>query len=580
MNPTDECLELWPLARPSQRELNANSPAEKESHRIALANSAVADMVGRWRDGQQLSDEDYLTMRGLINDAATDRAAGAYMRVMGVFLGRGIWQHYSDAIAYYGINDPAEQARCERQGGRALFGAIVIANEFMVQNDTSVRVPSHFERIALESIKYILWRLTGQQLLELPKDDDYKFKAAVEREWRKVLRYGNGFYGFTVIPKVSIMDMVRYQQLHGGDDLVSWSISNWVLWTYTAFPVVIEAVAPGFNEKAFKARLEAMYEPLVQACAIEMLRRARATRTQWTDVPAKEDVIGEFRALLSSAVDDYDFTYGKPKAQASTVGAIGLASSPEIRDQLDRQLAKAGAPISSREMAHVGFARYISAKFENHLRQSYAFYGGDVEYSETETDAGDLTDSDEEGAEVLGYGEDAVYPRTEAGGNDLTDSHGEAAEVFAEESARTGRMSDVGLEVKVAFEKDGVEYLYRRQMALACRVTEEQLRYWHRQDYLPTPRVRDIDPGAPRTIANRRVYPWTDDMREQIRELAERQEALKANPTEGLLSLEIAAKRLNKEPRTLHNWRSEGKIEEVRHGNRVFIPEEEVERLA
>ncbi len=479
MKPTDECLELWPLGQPRARALNARDALQAQCAATARSEPDIRRILEDWRAGTQVSDSDYLLLRdGALTSPLARRQACEF--VLSEFLAP-IWERtIQDGLLYYDI-DLRNRSRLLQAAFDAIKGAIIIANKFMVQNDTSVRVPSHFERIALESIKYILWRLTGQQLSELPKDDDDKFKAAVEREWREVLRYGNGFYGFTVIPKVSIMDMVRYQQLGGGDDLVSWSISNWVLWTYTAFPVVVEAVVPGFGEKALKARLEAMYEPLVQSHAIEMLRRARATRDQWADVPEKEDVIGELRALLSSAV--------------------------EIRDQLDRQLAKAGAPISSREMAHVGFARYISAKFENHLRQSYAFYGGDVEYSETETDAGDLTDSDEEGAEVLGYGEDAVYPRTEAGGNDLTDSHGEAAEVFAEESARTGRMSDVGLEVKVAFEKDGVEYLYRRQMALACRVTEEQLRYWHRQDYLPTPRVRDIDPGAPRTIANRRVYP-------------------------------------------------------------------------
>jgi len=545
LQPRDECLELWPLGRPEHRRLHDADPRQAKWKRIALANPEVREVVEDWQSGEQVSDEAYLALRELINRAATDEAAEAYWHVMGELLGPKLGRCLLDAAGYYDI--PIADRSLHESYAHATRGAVIIANDYMVRGDTSVPVPSHFERIVLEGFKILLWGLTGQQLAELPEKED-AFKAAVERGWREVLGYGNGFYGFTVVPRIGILDMVRYQQLGGGDDLVSWSMANWVLWTMTAFPVPVQLVVPEFREKALKDRLKAMYEPLVHTFPWRLRKRAKVVLGGWRDVAKHEHVVGELRALLDTLIDEYDFMHGKPKAQLSSVGAIGWASSPELRERLDRQLKEAGLPISSRDLAHVGFARYVAGKFEEHLREHYPI--DEAEFGDAEKAPGTLGEADSE-----------------------------EGEAFMEDSARTEETSDVGDGVPVALERKGIRYLYIRQMAYATGIEMERLRTWMKRGYLPDMRVRDIDPGAARHIRNRRVLPWTNEMIETIDRLKLEKDAMQVKSAEGLYSLDEAAVALGVTVRTLHKWRKRGRVRTTELGHRVFVPVEEVERL-
>jgi hypothetical protein len=260
------------------------------------------------------------------------------------------------------------------------------------------------------------------------------------------------------------------------------------------------------------------------------------------------DLVGEFDAVLRKGIDDYDFMYHKPQEVASSVGAVGFASSSDWREILQDRLTQAGLSVDAGNMIHVGFTGYLVGRFEEHLRESFPKHA---------TGHYDLKDN----------------------GGTLVDGEGEVAQVFREESARTRLHSDAGDDVPVAFEKHGVMYMYIRQMASVCAVTVDQLRNWDRRGHLETLRMRDIDPGAPETIADRRVYPYTNEMLAQIKELAERKEMLQADPKEDVLSRNEAAARLDITARTLDNWRKQGKIEAIEIDHRVFIPEAEVERV-
>jgi excisionase family DNA binding protein len=544
MKPRDECLEFWPLSAPEKRALRIEAPWHRDARRAALSRREVRDVIERWEAGEQVADDDYLMLREGLNRAAEDQA-DVYWYVLSQLLRPHIKRLLLDAVSYY--RTPLSIAYLVPRAFTALKGAIVVASEAMVRGDTSVRVPSHFERIVLECLKYFLFGLTGQQLAKLPRDARH-FKSAVEQEWREVLGYGNGFYGFTVIPRVSILDLVRYQQLGGGDDLVSWSIGNWVLWTMTAFPVPVQLVVPGFKDKALKARLKAMYEPLVHSFAWRLRKRAKVVLGSWRDVPGHEDVLGELRALLDSLIDEYDFMYGKPEAQLSSVGAIGWASSPELRERLDRQLKQAGLPISSRDLVHVGFARYVAGKFEEHLRQHYPI--DEAEFGDAEKAAGTLGEADSE-----------------------------EAEAFMEDSARTKETSDVGKGVPVALEREGTKYLYLRQMTYATGIEMERLRTWMKRGYLPDLRVRDIDPGAARRLLNRRVLPWTNEMIERIDGLASEKRVGWPDSAKRLYSLGEAAALLGIDRRTLYRWRKKGRLTTVKVGGKIFVSGEELQRL-
>jgi len=546
LKPTTACLELWPLGRPESRSWHILEERDPDL-KIALANAIVSDIAERWLAGERLTDDDYLSLRGLINEASTDEAASAYLIVTAEFLWARTYQQYCDAVDSYPLD-------CNRSdeyyvlSGIGVFGGIVCANDYMVRNDSCVQVPSHFERIVLEVHRVFLWAAAGKPSIRLPRNNS-DFKLAVERHWLEVLTYGNGYYGFTVLPLIHIDDLVRYQQLGGGDDLVSWSISNWVIWSMTAFPSIVQTLIPDFGERAFGSRLRKMYEPLVQSYATKFVKRAELIDGK-ADAPKRSDVAGELRALLWHAIKEYDFNYGKPDAMLSSVGAVGPESSPRWREDLDRRFREFDLPFSARDVAHVGFPRYVVGKFDEHLRESYRWH--DPEFGEADKQSGAIVEGS-----------------------------GEAAEVFEEETNRTRRKSNAGTGVRVAHEKGGVKYLYIKQMAYVCgpEITEDQLRNWDQRGHLETLRMRDVDPGAPSTIADRRIYPYTNEMIQRIHELAERKEMLQADPTEGVLSRKEAAARLGITTRTLDNWRRDGKVEEYEMEHRVFIAEDEVERL-
>jgi DNA-binding transcriptional MerR regulator len=543
-NPSDQCLEFWPLGRPQHRALTGGAPDERRWRAMLLSNPGVEQIIEHWLSGAQVSDTQHLHLRSLTYSAPFQDAANAYWYLFTEMLYPKTARYLEHAIGYYGLSEPSPIKLA--QVSAALRGGVATANEYMVRNDSSVRVPSHFERIVFEALKTMIFILFGVSFLRLPRAT-HPFRREVEREWRRVLCYGNGLYGFTVFPRIHMEDLVRYQLLRDKTPLVSWSISNWVIWSMTAFPSPVQIVCPEFGHRAFGVRLRRMYEPLVQSYATKLVTRAERIDGQ-RDAPKRADVVGELQALLSHLIEEYDFNYGKPDAMLSSVGTIGPESSPRWREDLDQRFGELGLPFRAHDVAHVGFPRYVVGKFEEHLRESYRW------------NAAEFGQADRQSGVIL-------------------EGTGEAAEVFAEETKRTRRKSDAGPSIPVAFEKGGMRYLYIEQMAMACGVTVDQLRNWDRRGCLETLRVRDIDPGAPATIANRRVYPYTEEMLSQIKELAERKDMLQADPREGLLSRQEAADRLGISTRTLDNWRKDGRIAEVKIEHRVFISEDEVERL-
>lgn len=544
-HPDDECLEIWPLSRPASRKLPENDSRQKRCNQVALSNAVIRAIVERWERGAQITDDEYLTLARLITDAEPDEAAEAYTHIMSALLMPKLMRCVLDGAEYYGL-DPQDPDTQAAGAAACQLACVIFPDETTVHGDISVPVPSHFERVALEAFKAAFWEFTGVGFIALP-DEKEAFKTELEREWWKVLRCGNGFHGFTVVPRIRFDDLVRYQQLGGGDDLVSWSISNWLIWCMKAFPPPVQTVVPEFADKAYGDRLMQMYEPLVGRFVGKLLARFRKMGRP-EDAPPRSAAADGFRAVLRQAIEDYDFMYRKADAMISSVGAIGAASSPEWRSKLDERFAQFGLPLGTRDVVHVGFTGYVVGVFEQHLREHYP-----------------LADAE---SEALG----------ETAGT-VVDGGGEATGVFGEESSRMRRKSDAGDGVPIALEREGIKYLYIRQMAFACGVTVDQLRNWDRRGYLKTLRVGEVDPGAAPTVANWRIYPYTAEQIERIRNLAEERALPSGDPARTVLSRRQAAKRLGVSTRTLDNWCRRGKIKCFRKGLRVFIPETEVERI-
>lgn len=541
----EACLELWPLGRPQHRALPDRQPQQRDWNRIAMANAEVRRIVEHWEAGEQVTDQQYLRLRSLISGAATKEAADAYWHVMAALLLPKAGYYALDAAQYYGLKvlDRAVRAAF----ARLLSGCVIIANEFMVMNDDCVAVPSHFERIVLECLKVFLFGLARCPFRDLPQEDG-AFGEAVEDEWRRVLEFGNGLHGFTVHPCIHMDDLVRYQQLRDRDHLVSWSISSWVIWSMTAFPHPVQTLAPRFGEKAFGERLVRMHESLVQSFATKI-----CGRLEWVegghDEIKRRAVEGSLRALLWKLIDGYDFGRGKPKeAMLSSVGAVAPESSPALREALRARLDEFGLPFAVRDIVHIGFARYVVAKFEQWVREMYP-------------------------------PNQPVFAPGYEGGPALTEGSGDAAEAFAEETRKGRRKRDRSEGIRVACRAAGIDYLFRRQMAFVCRVSPDQLLKWDRSGELRALRLRDVDPFAAESVADRRVYPHTPEMIEQIEGLRDRKQALQAESCPGMLSRKQAAEALGISTRKLDQMRQAGAIATERVGHRVFIPEAEVERI-
>ena len=247
--------------------------------------------------------------------------------------------------------------------------ALVVPRQDVVALDADSCVRSHFERLFFDTYSLILSQFLHPGHLALPEEPE-AFRTQFEQQWRRVLRYGNGNFGLTVQPLVSILDMVRYQQLKGGDDLVSWSVANWVRWKMDVFPLTVQRVVPDFREVALKRRLVAMFEPLVGYCALLAARRLRlADETEGqSDYSRLQE---EFRAVLSAAIEKYDFMYGKDGTPEQAVGALGLSESPKRRARADAALQALDIPLGSKDLAHVGIAAFLSARLRQHLREFY-----------------------------------------------------------------------------------------------------------------------------------------------------------------------------------------------------------------
>ena len=173
-------------------------------------------------------------------------------------------RHEGDAVAYY--HAPGLTLRTLMAAAPLAFrGALVVCRDDIVAADIASPVRSSFERLFGDAFKYILWGLLGGPMGQMPADDG-AFQDAVEVEWRKVLQYGNGLYGLSVIPMVPTLDLVRYQELGGRDKVVSRGIAEYFMLLLGAFPPLVAHVLPQLGEAAFRRRLgSCRFHPAISA---------------------------------------------------------------------------------------------------------------------------------------------------------------------------------------------------------------------------------------------------------------------------------------------------------------------------
>lgn len=539
-----ECLDFWPLGRVPRRQLEA-APGEEHFRTEALSIPWVRPILEKWQAGGQVTDEEYLRLRAAAFRLGTQKVESVYLYVLRQLLRVGLTRHTEDAIFYYGL-----QPRLPAWGSlsaivpSAVDIALFIARDELVDLDASAPVISHFERVVYEVFRILFYAFIGVRSLTMPEDNE-AFLDRFETEWARAMSYGNGYYGLTVIPLLSIEDMVRYQQLGGRRRAVSRSMVEYLIVQMDVFPLVVQLVAPRFREVALKKRLVAMFDPLAGSCASDAEWRLKYAGEEET--PSEPQLLKEeMSAVVSAAIDEYRFMHGKGGGVPDAVGMLGINASYDLRRWIELVLGELGLPIEVSQLVHVNAARYIGARLRAHLREYYPVRKmSTVSLNQPVTEDGSTL-----GDLVADSGEDAA---------DKSATH----------------------HVSVAYTVEGVQYLYIEAMAGHVHVSEDRLRHWDQEGTLKALRVRDILPDIGGKIeANRRVYPYTRKMVETIKALASRKKQRASHLKEGEFTRAEAAAFLHVSYRTLQRMEDRGEARPIRPDGKPIYTQEEIHHLA
>lgn len=519
-------------------------------------------LVREWERGGRVTDEQYLRLRYEV----VERHDEVCQHALGNLLGPCIERYVLDAAEYYHVA-PVGSELFRAAWMKAVEGALIIPREDVVAWDAASPVQSHFERLFCEVFKLTLFGLLRIKFLDMPAGEE-AFQSRFEAEWKRALRYGNGYYGLTIIPRVSILDAVRYQQLGGRDRVISRSLVEFYVLQLGPFPHFAQMVAPLFGEKAIKARLMAMFDPLVRSCVVEASRRLAAVGERYNE----QTLTLDFQAVLSDAIDEYQFMYGKTGTWQDGVGMIGLSASEHTRQKVDAALREPGYPLTSKDLVHINASGYITARLRQHLRSHYPPPWREkgellsldfvLDADDGKTALGDVLTGQESWAQAGWWSqpEDALAP----GGTGR---------------AQRARGSTPGVRV-VAAVVDGTEYLFVDEMAALCGVTPEQLRTWDRKGLLRASRLGKICPAHRGKVSrNWRVYPNTEETRQRIAELAYEHRPSRTGLEEGEFSRKQAAKVLGVHKDTLRRLEKRGLAKPQWRDNRPIYTVEEIRRL-
>ncbi len=553
LRPRDECLDLWPAAQPGAREFPAIYRGTETERLVqeARKHTALRHVLRCWERGERLSDEQYLQLREVALQP-TSWASLQASAVLLVVLWPQVDRYVQDAIDYYRL-PRSVVGDLGRAVSFAVDGGVTLARPDQIELDAKAPVVSHFERLFCATLTWFIYGKLQLQPLVLPAEDE-AFQTAVEQEWNRVLTHGNGYFGLTVLPLVSIPDMVRYQQLGGRDRAVSRSMANYLAWQVDTFPAPIQLQVPKLRELGPKRWLMAMFEPLVTSCATEAKRREQWEEQIW-DPKAQGRMEKQFRAVLSRAIDEYDFMYGKGDGSFGTAGGLGLESSPHLRERVDRACEALGVSWRSRDLVHISVAWYLLSRLRGHLREHYRPPARDS-------------------AQILSL--DMPYVNDDGETVTLKDM------LSTEGWGVDGYVANVGSNVGVlwAHEEEGVRYAYVEEMASLCGVSADQLRHWDRSGEIRALRLGDVARGLPGRVRREwRVYPYTPEMVDRIRDLARRKAGRAGQMPERSYTRQQAARALNVSAKTLQRWEKEGKARPEWQGGRAVYSSEEVWRL-
>jgi hypothetical protein len=506
----------------------------------------MASIFLRWRRGIIPSDSDFLQIReqALHPDYFGTTDEPVYFLVD--ILGEPLAQMASDYVSYYltrrGELLPGQLITTLPFGLvlllQAALGRVILhaAPEAIHENAT---IGSEWSRFVLEHMRQMLFKFLDCHQLDLTSRPDQEFRRTFEKEWKILLAYQDSLYGFRVIPKLSLEDMMRYQQLKKGDPQIRRTISTYITHQATEYPHLLHPYAPELAEKDYESLLRRMYDPLIQTTVRQALKNSSVLHENRQQIRA--DLLKEVEEQFQQARQAFSF-YWEKAVKERPLGKIGFLSYPQTSEgqkELDALLQQRTLPYTSRDFMEVSFATYIRQRLRSWLESTYpADKQTDNEISIQQAP----TDSDRALEEELSQ-EDGVWNEAR---------HTPTPEVFG---------------------PDGTGYFTVKQAARYYGLSVDQLRRFDREGFLPAYRVRDIFEKPYPLKPDMRLYAVTEETRQAIEVIKARLAKHSTHLQGQEVDRKTAAMLLGVHVTVLRKLENEGRLQPLRRGRIVSYDE-------
>lgn len=425
------------------------------------------------------------------------------------------------------------------------FGYVVYT-ALPVLIEANTKQGSDWSRLLIDQIRFMLWGLHRCKHIDFSGKSDSEFRRLFEQEWRELLQYQDGFYGFRVIPNISIQDMVRYQNTPHGDAIIRRAISAYLTHQATEYPHWIKPLSGKFTEVAFERRIRECYRPLVESLADEAMENLTAaerskasnhhTSTNWQKM--RNDVLEQLWQQYEAARDDYQFYWNAPGRQRplGKIGFVGLQDVP-IKEKLDALMEQQGLPFRTRDISEVAFAHFIRERLRNWVESVYP-------------------------ADRPHYREVSLDSEQSGNGRPLQ-------EVLSGQSSWNADANTMHAPTSTVEGIDGIAYITIYQAAERAGMTVDQLRRLDKKGFLPCKRVKDVCQKPWTLTGGTRLYPLTAEG-DRALQLAKARLAKHSSQLEGEeVDRKTAAKLVGVSPAALCKWEAQGLVQPGRKGKIV-----------
>lgn len=222
-----------------------------------------------------------------------------------------------------------------------------------------------FVDATLFSIRGIL----GEKYLEMEAQNDVEFRINFEREWRVLQHYLGARYNFTVVPRLSYRDMVRYQLLPKGDSNIRRTISTYLVHQCFFYPHFGAGWISELRREALWPLVRRIYTPLIEATIARAAGSLQLANDE-VGIAAKIALRDEVESAFDKFASQFDFFLNAPEGFMKR-GYLCVNEDKDAQAEIDKILAMFGFSERSTDINATPFAHYIKEKFHYWLEERY-----------------------------------------------------------------------------------------------------------------------------------------------------------------------------------------------------------------